>query len=497
MDGGSFSSLKMLRKLLVNFFNKEIPRVSSHHSKVLPQFQHGQKDCSVFHHKNNEEYKKKSSYDSTVLKNLQQWKLFYERYQKSFNDESKSNPRLKEEFLVWCSGVLAISSVIVGHKWFQKRISREEEEQQCTLRGIPLEILHLISNPLQRSNVVLAVKPPKNTTMKTTPAVKNDNKEDSKAKLENIFELYKDTTDECNGTLLNKLAISYSRSNNHKQAFTLFKEASKLGNDCAMFNLGLSYENGVGTNKSYQKAGEWYKQAGESGHGKALFNLGSLCYKGLLESNESPNGFSFIQKAADIGIAEAQLFVGLWHAKDKHWKLAFKYFERGANQKDASCMYNLGICYDNGYGVSKDTRKALSLYGESSRKGHVLSQFLIGESYQNGNRGLSKDLHKALEWFKKAEESGHPKASTQIEYLEYELAQKNEDALLTLFESNALLNVLRPMQSVLRKTSLTSSNFHKSSSMPSLQKVFMGNPIHTLLNAESAELSRSTASLYR
>ena len=111
--------------------------------------------------------------------------------------------------------------------------------------------------------------------------------------------------------------------------------------------------------------------------------------------------------------------------------------------------------------------------------------------------GLSKDLHKALEWFKKAEESGHPKASTQIEYLEYELAQKNEDALLTLFESNALLNVLRPMQSVLRKTSLTSSNFHKSSSMPSLQKVFMGNPIHTLLNAESAELSRSTASLYR
>ena len=37
------------------------------------------------------------------------------------------------------------------------------------------------------------------------------------------------------------------------QAFTLFKEASELGNDCAMFNLGLSYENGVGTNKSYQK----------------------------------------------------------------------------------------------------------------------------------------------------------------------------------------------------------------------------------------------------
>ena len=84
----------------MNIVFLEIPRVSSHHSKVLPQFQHGQKDCSVFHHKNNEEYKKKSSYDSTVLKNLQQWKLFYERYQKSFNDESKSNPRLKEEFLV-------------------------------------------------------------------------------------------------------------------------------------------------------------------------------------------------------------------------------------------------------------------------------------------------------------------------------------------------------------------------------------------------------------
>ena len=37
------------------------------------------------------------------------------------------------------------------------------------------------------------------------------------------------------------------------QAFALFNEASELGNPFAWYNMGISYEMGLGTKKSYKK----------------------------------------------------------------------------------------------------------------------------------------------------------------------------------------------------------------------------------------------------
>ena len=75
------------------------------------------------------------------------------------------------KFLKWCTGVLTISSVIVGHKWFQKKVSREESPQ-CSLYKLPSELLHnFLSNPLQNNHVVLAVKPPTSASA----AQSNDN----------------------------------------------------------------------------------------------------------------------------------------------------------------------------------------------------------------------------------------------------------------------------------------------------------------------------------
>ena len=99
------------------------------------------------------------------------------------------------------------------------------------------------------------------------------------------------------------------------------------------------------------------------------------------------------------------------------------------------------------------------------------------------------NLNEALHWFKKAAQNGHPEAKSRVEYLEYEIAQKNEDDLLTLFESNTLLQILTPIQNVIH-----SSSFHKSASMPSLQKSFNSqNPLGPYL--ENNSLSQSTVSL--
>ena len=61
--------------------------------------------------------------------------------------------------------------MIVGHKWFQKKISREESPQ-CSFYTLPSELLHNFnSNPLQKNHVVLAVKPP---TISSAAVQEND-----------------------------------------------------------------------------------------------------------------------------------------------------------------------------------------------------------------------------------------------------------------------------------------------------------------------------------
>ena len=110
-----------------------------------------------------------------------------------------------------------------------------------------------------------------------------------------------------------------------------------------------------------------------------------------------------------------------------------------------------------------------------------------------------------MDWFKKAALTGHPDAEAQIEYMEYEIAQKAEDDILTLFESNSHLQVLRPIQNALRTSSTSNNSFHKSASMPSLQqqqqqqrnKGVVDYSIQRFFNRNPADMSElSRSSLY-
>jgi len=474
----------MFRKFS-SFLHKELSRVTTH-SKSLP-LSSSQRDAitSKCDLKDASAETKQTEKQLSTIKPLKRFQLMFEKYQGHFRGDSKFNSTAKEEFLIWCTGVLTVSSAILSHKWFNAK-ERRDKDPFCPVHTLNTELLQkLLLGPFHKSHVVLAINAPKEK--------KNDqNESDShEAKLESIFAKYKETTDQCNGSFLNGLAVRYGRLDNHKQAFALFNEASELGNPNAWYNKGISYEMGLGTKKSYKKAAECYMKAGEQGHPKALYNLASLHYSGLLGSKEVGEGFHFMKQAADLGIAEAQLFIGLQSAKEKDWTNAFNYFELGAKQKNASSIYNLAICYENGYGASKNIDKAMTLYKESAEKGHALSQIQLGESFLNGDRGFNKDFDQALYWFKKADEEGHPEARSRIELAEYEIAQKNEDDLLTLFESNTLLKVLAPIQNALE-----SRHFHKSASMPSLQKTLVeSHPIRPFLLRNDHEFSHSTQSL--
>ena len=58
--------------------------------------------------------------------------------------------------------------------------------------------------------------------------------------------------------------------------------------------------------------------------------------------------------------------------------------------------YNLGVCYNNGYGVEKDEVKAVEWHERAAEQGHLNAQFNLGVCYQHGF-GTGKDTAKAIE----------------------------------------------------------------------------------------------------
>ena len=83
---------------------------------------------------------------------------------------------------------------------------------------------------------------------------------------------------------------------------------------------------------------------------------------------------------------------------------AFRWFEIGANRKEAHCQYKLGIYYEHGhhdYG-NPDYDEAKKWYELSSRQGHEHSFFRLGLFYEEG-KAVQKDINEAIKYYKCAE----------------------------------------------------------------------------------------------
>jgi len=87
-----------------------------------------------------------------------------------------------------------------------------------------------------------------------------------------------------------------------------------------------------------------------------------------------------------------------------------------AMQGDATAQSELGFCYFNGYGVTKDKIEAVSWYTKAAEQGHATAQYNLGYCYSHGF-GIKKDYAKAIHWYTKAATQGHTEAQNQLKSL--------------------------------------------------------------------------------
>tara|TARA_Y100000991_G_scaffold169347_1_gene131065 strand:- start:91 stop:1056 length:966 start_codon:yes stop_codon:yes gene_type:complete len=100
-----------------------------------------------------------------------------------------------------------------------------------------------------------------------------------------------------------------------KKGFDSCHRSAELGLVEAQFNLGVMFENGLGTEQNFKKAATWYHRAATSGDERAMNNLGSLYWHGKGVSKDKRKAETLFALAVEENSSLAQVNLGLIHVE--------------------------------------------------------------------------------------------------------------------------------------------------------------------------------------
>ena len=129
---------------------------------------------------------------------------------------------------------------------------------------------------------------------------------------------------------------------------------------------------------------------------------------------------------AEEGNAAAQFNLGLMYQNGygvpQDYKESVYWYRLAAEQGEADSQYNLGVMYERGYGVSQDDKEAVNWYRLSAEQGLTDAQYNLGFMYNNG-KGVPTDKVYAYMWFNIAAANGDKDAEEKRNKLSKTLSQ--------------------------------------------------------------------------
>ena len=268
-------------------------------------------------------------------------------------------------------------------------------------------------------------------------------------------EWYEKAAAKDNASAMFNLALLYengqSVTQDYAKAREWYEKAAAKDNAIAMVNLGVLYEDGRGMAQDYVRAREWYEKAAAKDNATAVRNLGLLyennqgvaqdyaqarqCQPrpGLSQGSGRDAGLrpgaqvvregcrqGQYEKAAAKDNAIAMFNLGLLYANGQgvtqDYAKAREWYEKAAKD-NAIAMLNLGVLYVNGQGVTQDYIRAREWYEKAAAKDNASAMLDLGWLYENG-RGVAQDYIRAREWYEKAAANGYAEAAkAQLEKL--------------------------------------------------------------------------------
>ncbi|MFL5327906.1 MAG: caspase family protein [Gemmataceae bacterium] len=194
----------------------------------------------------------------------------------------------------------------------------------------------------------------------------------------------------------------------------LVKKAAEKDYVLAWVTLGTCYEQGIGVEKNALEAVAFYRKAADRGWTDAYFKLGMLYLNGTAVAKDDKEAAKWFRKGAEknsTGCVQqlAHVYTSGKVTPEKSDPQAVAWFRAAIERGDLDTTSNLGVMYENGWGVNKDLNEAFNLYKKAADKGHKVAQTNVGLAYANG-RGVQVDYNEAAQWYRKAADQKYPRA---------------------------------------------------------------------------------------
>ncbi len=131
--------------------------------------------------------------------------------------------------------------------------------------------------------------------------------------------------------------------------------------------------------------------------------------KGLAayEAGDYTTAVTHFMTAAALNHPGAQCRLGICYQEGKgvtkDWVEAVRWYHEAANQKDGEAEYRLGLCYKDALGVKYDMRKQYALWAKAAKHGCVTAQVELGQLALN-----SYEIEFGLELLRKAAKQDNP-----------------------------------------------------------------------------------------
>jgi localization factor PodJL len=123
--------------------------------------------------------------------------------------------------------------------------------------------------------------------------------------------------------------------------------------------------------------------------------------------------------------------------------LGTKALRTAAEKGDAAAMYDVGVRYSEGRGVTRDLAAAAKWFEKAAVSGLAPAQYRLGMQYEKG-QGVAKDPALAELWYKKAADLGNAKAmhNLAVLYAEGALGKPDYDKAIVWFRKGADFGVV-------------------------------------------------------
>lgn len=194
----------------------------------------------------------------------------------------------------------------------------------------------------------------------------------------------------------------------------------------SLYHLSQIYMFGLGVPKDMEKCMELLDKSFDCECSQAYYLLANLYQQDIVNSEKYRDFFGLLQKAKDLGNANAYLILaanyenknkgrsiryylkaielnhqigylslGEYYHDNSIYKLARKYYRLGSKEKCAGCFFNLAVMYREGEGLEVDWSHALKLFKRSHRLGNKKACACIGDIYERlGKFSVAKRYYK-------------------------------------------------------------------------------------------------------